>query len=60
MTRRGRSSKVGKVGKPGSGVPFYCGTKVVTVLNGGFTPIPFTAGAQTVTVRVRVAWVLDA
>ena len=48
----GGTNKVGKVVKPGSGVPFYCGSTVVTVLNGGFTPIPFTAVAQTMTVRV--------
>ena len=36
---------VGKVIKPGSGVPFFCGTTVVTVTNGGFTPIAFTASA---------------
>ena len=53
----GTANKVGKVVKPGSGVPFYCGTTVVTVLNGGFTPIPFTASAQTMTVRV---WSPDA
>ena len=53
----GGTNKVGRVVKPGSGVPFYCGTTVVTVLNGGFTPIPFTATAQTMTVRV---WSPDA
>jgi len=53
----GGGSKVGKVTKPGSGVPFYCGSTVVTVKNGGFTPIAFTAGAQTMTVRV---WSPDA
>jgi hypothetical protein len=48
----GGSNKVGKVVKPGSGVPFYCGTTVVTVPNGGLQPIAFTASATTVTVRV--------
>ncbi len=46
------TNMVGKVTKPGSGVPFYCGSTVVTVKNGGFTPIAFTASAQTMTVRV--------
>lgn len=53
----GGTNKVGKVTKPGSGVPFYCGSTVVTVKNGGFTPIAFTASAQTMTVRV---WSPDA
>ena len=48
----GGTNKVGRVVKPGSGVPFYCGTTVVTVPNGGFTPIPFTNSATTLTVRV--------
>ena len=48
----GGSNKVGKVTKPGSGVPFYCGTTVVTVANGGLTPIAFTDTAKTMTVRV--------
>ena len=48
----GGTNKVGKVVKPGSGVPFYCGTTVVTVANGGFPAIPFTNTATTVTVRV--------
>ena len=51
------TNMVGKVTKPGSGVPFYCGSTVVTVKNGGFTPIAFTASAQTMTVRV---WSPDA
>ena len=38
--------------KPGSGVPFYCGTTVVTVPNGGLQRIAFTAGATTMTARV--------
>ncbi len=53
----GGTNKVGKVVKPGSGVPFYCGTTVVTVPNGGLTPIPFSATATTVTARV---WSPDA
>jgi hypothetical protein len=48
----GGTNKVGKVVKPGSGVPFYCGSTLVTVANGGFTPIPFTDSAKTLTVRV--------
>ena len=48
----GGANKVGKVVKPGSGVPFYCGTTIVTVANGGFTPIPFTSTAKTITVRL--------
>ncbi len=48
----GGTNKVGKVVKPGSGVPFYCGTTVVTVPNGGLQRIAFTAGATTMTVRV--------
>ena len=48
----GGTNKVGKVVKPGSGVPFYCGTTVVTVANGGFQAIPFTNSATTLTVRV--------
>ena len=48
----GGANKVGKVVKPGSGVPFYCGTTVVTVPNGGLQRIAFTAGATTMTARV--------
>lgn len=48
----GGTNKVGKVVKPGSGVPFYCGTTVVTVANGGFQPIAFSASATTMTARV--------
>ena len=48
----GGNNKVGKVIKPGSGVPFYCGTTVVTVPNGGLQRIAFTATATTVTARV--------
>jgi hypothetical protein len=48
----GGSNQVGRVVKPGTGVPFYCGTTVVTVANGGFAPIPFSATATTMTVRV--------
>ena len=48
----GGTNKVGKVVKPGSGVPFYCGTTVVTVPNGGLARIAFTGQATTVTVRV--------
>ncbi len=48
----GGTNKVGRVLKPGSGVPFYCGTTVVTVPNGGLQAIPFTATATTVTARV--------
>ena len=48
----GGTNKVGKVVKPGSGVPFYCGTTVVTVLNGGLQRIAFTASATTLTARV--------
>jgi hypothetical protein len=48
----GGTNKVGKVIKPGSGVPFYCGTTVVTVANGGFMPIPFTSSATRMSVRV--------
>jgi uncharacterized protein YkuJ len=53
----GGTNKVGKVVKPGSGVPFYCGSTVVTVPNGGLQPVAFTGTAQTVTVRV---WSPDA
>jgi hypothetical protein len=53
----GGNNKVGRVVKPGSGVPFYCGTTVITVANGGFDPIPFTNTATTMTVRV---WSPDA
>jgi hypothetical protein len=38
--------------KPGNGVPFYCGSTVVTVANGGLPAIPFTATATKLTVRV--------
>ena len=48
----GGTNKVGKVVKPGSGVPFYCGTTVVTVPNGGLQRIAFTASATTMTARV--------
>ena len=48
----GGSNKVGRLLKPGSGVPFYCGATVVTVANGGLQRIPFTSSATTVTVRV--------
>jgi uncharacterized protein YkuJ len=48
----GGTNKVGKVVKPGSGVPFYCGTTVVTVANGGIAPIAFGNSATTMTVRV--------
>ena len=48
----GGTNKVGRVVKPGSGVPFYCGSTVITVPNGGFTAIPFTNSATTLTVRV--------
>ena len=48
----GGTNKVGRVVKPGSGVPFYCGTTVVTVPNGGYQAIPFTASATTMTARV--------
>ena len=48
----GGTNRVGRVVKPGSGVPFYCGTTVVTVPNGGLQPIAFTATATTMTVRV--------
>lgn len=53
----GGTNKVGRVLKPGSGVPFYCGTTVVTVPNGGLQRIPFTATATSMTVRV---WSPDA
>jgi len=48
----GGTNKVARVLKPGSGVPFYCGTTVVTVANGGFPRIPFSATATTLTARV--------
>ena len=48
----GGTNKVGKVVKPGSGVPFYCGTTVVTVPNGGLQRIAFSATATTMTARV--------
>ncbi len=48
----GGPGKVGRVVKPGSGVPFYCGSTVVTVANGGFSPIAFTDTAKTMTVRL--------
>jgi hypothetical protein len=53
----GGTNKVGKVVKPGSGVPFYCGTTVVTVPNGGLQRIAFSATATKLTVRV---WSPDA
>jgi hypothetical protein len=48
----GSANKVGRVVKPGSGVPFYCGTTVVTVPNGGLQRIAFTGTATTMTARV--------
>ena len=48
----GGTNKVGKVVKPGSGVPFYCGTTIVTVPNGGLQRIPFSATATSMTARV--------
>ena len=48
----GGTNKVGRVLKPGSGVPFYCGTTVVTVANGGLQTIPFSATQTKLTVRV--------
>ena len=48
----GGTNKVGKVVKPGSGVPFYCGTTIVTVPNGGLQRIAFSATATTMTARV--------
>jgi hypothetical protein len=48
----GGTNKVGKVVKPGSGVPFYCGTTIVTVPNGGLQRIPFTGTATTMSARV--------
>ncbi len=48
----GGTNKVGRVVKPGSGAPFYAGTTVVTVANGGLPAIPFTAAAKTMTLRV--------
>ena len=48
----GGSNKVGRLLKPGSGVPFYCGATVVTIANGGLPRIAFTASATTMTVRV--------
>jgi hypothetical protein len=54
---KGGTNKVGRVVKPGSGVPFYAGTTVVTVANGGLPKIGFTSTAKTMTVRV---WSPDA
>jgi Bacterial Ig-like domain len=54
---KGGTNKVGRVVKPGSGVPFYAGTSIVTVANGGLPKIGFTASAKTMTVRV---WSPDA
>ncbi len=48
----GGTNKVGRVLKPGSGVPFYCGATVVSVPNGGLQRIPFSATATSVTARV--------
>ena len=48
----GGTNKVGRVLKPGSGVPFYCGTTIVSVANGGLERIAFTNSATTVTARV--------
>jgi hypothetical protein len=48
----GGTNKVGRIVKPGSNVANYAGATVVTVANGGFTPIPFTDTAKTMTVRV--------
>jgi hypothetical protein len=48
----GGANKVGRIVKPGSNVANYAGATIVTVANGGFTPIPFTDTAKTMTVRV--------
>ena len=48
----GGTNKVGRVVKPGSGVPFYCGTTIVTVPNGGLQRIAFSATATTMTARI--------
>ncbi len=48
----GATNKVGRILKPGSGVPFYCGATIVTVANGGLQPVAFTNSATTMTVRV--------
>ncbi|MDP3823752.1 MAG: hypothetical protein Q8R33_19955 [Burkholderiales bacterium] len=48
----GGTNRVGRVLKPGSGVPFYCGTTIVSVANGGLERIAFTNSATTVTARV--------
>ena len=48
----GGSNRVGRLLKPGSGVPFYCGATIVTVANGGLQPVAFTNSATTMTVRV--------
>ena len=53
----GGTNKVGRIVKPGSNVANYAGATIVTVANGGFTPIPFTNTARTMTVRV---WSPDA
>ncbi len=53
----GTGNRVGRIVKPASNVANYAGATVVTVANGGFTPIPFTPTAQTMTVRV---WSPDA
>ena len=53
----GGSNKVGRIVKPGSNVANYAGATIVTVANGGFTPIPFTSTQKTMTVRV---WSPDA
>ncbi len=53
----GGPGKVGRMVKPGSGVPFYCGATVVAVANGGLDRINFTSSATTMTVRV---WSPDA
>ncbi|MBN8491485.1 MAG: hypothetical protein J0M00_08700 [Burkholderiales bacterium] len=48
----GGVNKVGRILKPGTNVANYAGATIVTVANGGFTPIPFTSTAKTMTVRV--------
>ena len=53
----GAANKVGRVVKPGSNAPFYAGTTVVTVANGGLPAIAFSASAKTMTARV---WSADA
>jgi hypothetical protein len=54
---KGGANKVGRVVKPGSNAPFYAGTTIVTVANGGLPKIGFTNTAKTMTVRV---WSPDA